>query len=394
MTYGITATGFNKKRFEDLQSEMQAALRDELGDDTITSPDSVYGQIIDIVSEKLAEQWEVAEAVYSSQDPDEAEDTSLEAICAYTGTERDAATPSTVTCTVNVDPGTYAAGTLIAHVTGNEDARFVNSEAVVNDGVSADDIDAVFESEETGPIEANAGTLTVIASAVVGWNSVTNAEDATPGEDIETDASLRTKRVDELSAQGSTRVDAIRADILRLDGVISATVLENDTDEEDDNGLPPHSIECIVYGPVSPTAEDDQTLVDQIWASKAGGIQAFGENNKTVTDAQGFDHTIGFTRPGYYDVYVEVVLYYDTATYASDAEVQDALALVGSPNETYRWSFEMSKVYAVDGVVAVFSFGVSETPGGPYTETFLVSGLRDVLRVQAANVSVTSNAIP
>lgn len=394
MTYGITDEGFVAKTLEVIKAELEQEVRAAFGDDTNTSSASVMGQLIGIFATKTREVWELAEAAYDGGYPDSATERSLTLLSALTGTQRRAATKSTVECTVNVNPGTYDIGSLIASVSGYPDRRFVNIDTVVNGGMSADDIeDITFECEDAGVVLANAGTLTVIAQAVVGWNSVTNPEDATAGEVEESDADLRTRRELELAASGSTTADAIRADILReVEGVISCTVLENDTDETDGNGVPPHSFECIVLGPDGYDAEDDQAVADQIWDSKAAGIRAYGTTSKTVTDSQGFTHTIAFTRPVDKDVYLRFDLTVND-DYVGDTAFKEAIVAFGDANYAGGDDVIRTRLIAAafesSGVVDVTTMTLAFT-AVPVATSNLTIALREIARLDTARITVNS----
>lgn len=393
-TYGITSTGFVAKTLEVIRAELEAEVRAAFGDDTNTSSASVMGQLIGIFATKTREVWELAEAAYEGQYPDSAIAASLTMLAALTGTQRRAATKSTVEATVNVNPGTYLPGTLIASVLNYPDRRFTNIDTVANSGMSAANVtDITFECEDAGIVLANAGTLTVIAQAVVGWNSITNPLDATVGEEEESDADLRTRRELELAGAGSTTADAIRSDILReVTGVISCTVLENDTDDTDVNGLPPHSVEAIVLGPDGYDADDDQAVADQIWASKAGGIRAYGSTSKVVTDSQGFTHTVAFTRPTDVDVYLEFDLTVD-GDYADDATFKAAIVAFG--DDAYGGGDDVVRArliaaaFDVAGVVDVTGLRLGLT-ASPVGTSNLAIALREIARLDTSRIVVAS----
>lgn len=304
MMAGLSATGFVGKTLEEILADLVAAERAAFGNEVNTTSASVLGQLNGIFADALRKTWELAELVWDAQYPDTATGRSLTLISALTGTTRLAATKSTVTATCTLTAGTYAAGTLIACTSADSTARFVNSAEVVSVG-GATSVPMI--AETAGIVRANAGTLTVISSSVVGWTAVTNAEDAALGTDEETDAELRIRREAGLRAAGSTTVDAIRSDVLQnVTGVESCNVVENRTDLTDSDGIPPHSFEAIVYGPGSPSSADDQAVADQIFASAAAGIGTFGTTSKTVTDDQGNSHTVKFTRPTSKSVYLEI----------------------------------------------------------------------------------------
>ena len=64
---------------------------------------------------------------------------------------------------------------------------------------------------------------------------------------------------------------------------------------------------------ISPTADDNQAVAEQIFASKAAGIGTYGNTSRTVVDDQGTSHTVQFTRPTTLDVYIELEIEVDAA---------------------------------------------------------------------------------
>jgi uncharacterized phage protein gp47/JayE len=389
---GVTTEGFEAATLEEIKSDIESDQRTLISPTINTTSASINGQNNGIIAQRLRIVWELAQAVYNAAFSDSATGYPLTLRAALTGTQREAASASTVTATYNVDPGTYAIGTLIASVDGTPTSRFANSEAVVNGGGSAANVDALATCEDTGEIRANAGTLTVIAQAVSGWNSVTNADDADLGAEEESDAALRLRREAELRAQGSTTVDAIYADLLTVDGVTNVSILENDTGTTDGDGVPGHSIECIVYGPASPTAANNQAVADQIWASKAAGIGTYGGVSKTVVDLMGISHTVNFTRPTALPVYVWVTVETDS-TYDGDTAVQEAIAdLVTNydPGEVLHWTRVIAAVYTVAGVTNVSAYGQNTTGTPSGAQTDITPTVRQVVTIDTGDVTVTS----
>jgi uncharacterized phage protein gp47/JayE len=402
MAYGIQPTGFVIKPYETIVEEMRAKIRTRWGEKVNLAPDSDLGQIIDGVAVKIAELWEVAEASYAARDPDSAEDAALDAVAAFTGTERDPATRTRVRANVNLDAGTYAAGSLVAHPDGDPTRRFYNVEAITNAGpTAATSVDQIFEAEQTGPVPVTAGTLTVMANAVSGWNSVINIADAySVGKAIEGNESLRAKREAELAAQGSTNADAVRADLLRIENASGARlvrrvrVLQNDTDEVDADGLLPHSIEAIVYGPDATDAQ----IAAVIFSSKAGGANTNGTTSVNVTDDQGVVHVVKFTRPTTLAAYASVTIVTDADTYAGDDVVKASIAATDEgfgPGDALLWTRVIGAAYEhpttdveIAGVERVTSFGLATSGGGPFLQADITPTIRQVVTLDTANVTV------
>ncbi len=192
---------------------------------------------------------------------------------------------------------------------------------VIDEGGAYIDVQTV--AETAGATQALAGTLTVIETLVSGWDSVDNLEDATVGRDIETDEEYSLRRTESLQQAASGTVEAIKNKIINdVEDVITAIVVENDSLVEVD-GIPAKSFETVVQG------GDEQDIAEAIFDVKAAGITAFGTINKTVSDSQGIDHNIGFSRPIDIDIYIDVTVTENTAGTITDTEVKNALLAYG-----------------------------------------------------------------
>lgn len=317
--YGVTATGFVLKPQDVILDEIKAYQLANISPSLDVSDDSVIGQINGIMSSKLAELWEVAAAVYSSQYPDSATGVPLDNVGSLSGADRLEATKSAVTVTVTGTPATVLPVGRIMSTDPAGDRFTLTAEVTIPGGGS---IDGVFEAEEFGPIRANAGTLTVIETPVSGWASGTNALDAELGRDVETDEAFRLRRELTLAAPASATVEAIRAQVLEVDNVTTCSVYENNTEITDSEGRPAKSVEVVVED------GDDTEIAEAIFTSKAGGIRAYGTtDSEVVTDDQGTSHTIEFTRPSDVRIttYVEILFDDDVP----EAEKADRLAAAG-----------------------------------------------------------------
>lgn len=88
MSFGLTADGFKKKRLADIKSEIETALIDGLGENVTTIPQSVFGVIIGILSEREALEWESMEAIYLAMYPSSAQGVSLDNVVEFAGLTR------------------------------------------------------------------------------------------------------------------------------------------------------------------------------------------------------------------------------------------------------------------------------------------------------------------
>lgn len=103
---GLTAEGFERKRLPQIKSEIEDALKAQFGEDIDLRSESVFGQLVGVLSLPISELWEEAENVYLAFDPDQASGVSLDSLAALTGVTRIAATATTVTGVLIGDIGT------------------------------------------------------------------------------------------------------------------------------------------------------------------------------------------------------------------------------------------------------------------------------------------------
>ena len=161
--------------------------------------------------------------------------------------------------------------------------------------------------------------------------------DAVVGRNEESDEDYRLRRVQLLRGSGASTVEAIRAGL--LDPIITpnveqAFVFENDTDVVDADGRPPHSLEAVVFGGT------DENIARTIFELKPIGIQTFkvvGPDGVSVvvTDSQGTDHTINFSRADTIEEHIIVDISVVAATFgdgdqiAGELQVRNALKALG-----------------------------------------------------------------
>ena len=177
-------------------------------------------------------------------------------------------------------------------------------------------VDAIMTSLDDGPIVAVAGDLTDIVTPVGGLNSARNIADASLGKLDDTNEELRLRREAELRGQSKSPTDAVRAALLKVDGVTSCDVFTNLTNVVNGDGMPPHSLEALVLG------GDDQDIWDALWANVAGGIVTTGTEVGTTLDSQGTSQPEAFSRPIATSIFVDLTLIKDPAFYPVNGDDQ------------------------------------------------------------------------
>jgi uncharacterized phage protein gp47/JayE len=319
---GLDENGFSIETLQNIKTDIEDSQLANINSELNVSASSLLGQLNSIMSAKLREMWEVAEAVYAAFYPDSASGVSLDNVASLTGTVRLPAVAASGTLTIDVDAGFSAnAGDLVCYPDATPSWLFSNTAAVSSVGADPA-LAVVFEAQEAGDKFVAATVNWTIASTFTGWNSVGgNAADIDNGRDLETDAELRIRRENELDAQGHATVESIRSDMLQVTDVTSATVFENTTDVTV-GILTPHSIRVVVLGGT------DADVAEGLFDTKAAGIETIGSSSAVVTDSQGINHTINFDRASEEDIAVEADITVVTGTYPADGDSQVKAALV------------------------------------------------------------------
>jgi len=444
--YGLLPTGFVPKSEEIIRAEMEEAARTAFGPSIPLGDGTLLGHLIAITAASVAEVWEVAESVNSSQDPDNATGAALDALSALTGCVREAARPSTVDLTLTGTPATAvpsgtqastdstsvlfetAADTTIVllsswtittgYVVGDRATNAARCYECITAGTSAGSggptttsaditdgtvhwkylgegtgaIDVEARSVLTGPLVAVARDISVIVTPVGGLSTVTNLLDADLGADIETDAAFRVRREDELGAAGTSPIDALRADLLAVPGVTTVKLFVNNTDTKDADGVPPHSVEALVQD------GDDQDIWDALLASVAAGIGTHGTETGTSIDSEGTDHTMKFSRPEEVLIYVDVTLIYDADLYPSDGDTQVKTAIVAwgdarGCGQNAVASQMIAAAFGVAGVLDVTDIDIDDAAAPPNGTTVQIStrqlAVYDTTRITVASTPGT-----
>lgn len=317
---GVTATGFERPTVLELKKQFEDDQRAEISASLDLSTDTVIGQINGIFARHLGIAWEAIETVYHGFDPDAAEDFLLIALCKLTGTPQRPASQSEVDCVVDLDGGaTLLAGDSFGSINGRPDVRWTPKAdyTAPSDGMHT----VRFVAENTGPVVGATGTITVIATPVVGWNSITNPGDATLGRVIDSDATLRTRREQQLTRAGSSTVDAIAADLEALEDMETVTMFENVTDLPDGNGLPPHSFEAVVF---DNGAIGNNLIAQTIWNTRPAGIEPFGTLSGSAVDAENVIRSVPFSRSAEQTVYLTFTMA-TGASYVGDSAFKTAI---------------------------------------------------------------------
>lgn len=223
-----------------------------------------------------------------------------------------------------------------------------------------------FTAVELGYQTCEIGELDTIAVGVSGWNSVYNYVAGDPGEDLESDESLRVRRAAAARVRKSRATDpAIEAALLDVRGVSSALVKSNRGFDTDSDGIPGKAFTSLVIG------GNDNEIAQCIYENQPAGIQSYGNTSVNITDSHGIEQQISFSRPTPVYLWVKVTYsLYDEEAFPGQDVVKAALVEWAEREYTLGKDVISTRInqglYDVPGIgVATCAVAVTENPDSP-----------------------------
>ena len=183
-----------------------------------------------------------------------------------------------------------------------------SSMLVLSDNLTTASVTTIanFFTQDYGKITLPYGIICKMVNNISGVKGVTNLLEPIYGRLAETDIELRQSYIAKSALRSNTMIDSIVAELLNnVVNVESATGYENDTENVNARGMPPHSIEIIVEG------GDASEIASAILRRKAGGIQTYGNVVVDVPGSYGDSIPVRFNRPEYLYAWLKIVLHGD-----------------------------------------------------------------------------------
>lgn len=356
--WGLTAQGFRRPSYTEILDAFEYQTREKFTEDgktpnlTVRSPLGIFLRIWAWIANLL---FQLLEDIYNNQFIDTAVGASLYQLGRNIGLRLLPAQRASGEVDVTGAPGTLVpAGFLVGTIAGIQYA--VQLPGTISPEGS---VTVPIQCTEYGVLgNVDKGTVSEIINPLEGIHAVINSEEIKGGRTRETDEQYRDRYYKSVDFAGGVNADAIQAEILqKVEGVLSAKVYENDTDQEDARGLPPHSIEAVVYAGL------DHKIAQAIYRRKAGGIQTHGGKLVEVISPQnGQVYAIRFTRPAPIPIWVKLEqLQVDPVAFPIDGvrQLQAALgSFIGSDissglgiGESVIFNKLPGAIYGVSGVI-------------------------------------------
>jgi uncharacterized phage protein gp47/JayE len=347
----IDASGIRTPSYDDILNSLIASFQQIYGSDIYLEPDSQDFQLISVFALAIHDTNQAFVNIYNGMSPNFAQGANLSSLVKINGIARKGSTNSTVTLTITGVAGTQIVSGLATDTNGNQWVLPLLVTIPASGGI---DVGAI--ALQAGNVSALANTITVIATPVLGWQTVNNAADALPGSDMETDAELRIRQAQSTSLPAQTPIQSILAAVSNLNGVNRSAIYENNGGTIDANGLPPHSISVVVDG------GDSLEIAQTIEAKKTPGTDTFGTTSITVQDPAGLSVTINYFTLVQVPVYVTITIR-PMSAYASITASVIATAVINFINTIpigdsvyYNW---LLGVASLDGNVTFRVIGLT-----------------------------------
>lgn len=283
----VAEDGFHYPDYETILNMLKSEFRNIYGKDIYIEADSQDGQWLTITALALFEMAQVAAGIYASFSPTTAVGDALTRNVKINGLRRKSATYSTVELKVTGENGTQIpADAQCKDKNGN---KWILTSAVTIGSSGEALVNA--RAENLGAYSAAVGTIVEIATPQRGWQSVTNPAEAIEGVAVETDFELRLRQSRSVALPSVTIAEGLLGAIFAVENVQRAKLYENDTDKTSANGLPPHSINLVVYG------GDAGEIAEVIAKKKTPGCRAYGDVCVEIADRYDNKTTYCFSRP-------------------------------------------------------------------------------------------------
>lgn len=381
----LTDLGFSRPDKQEILEAQILRARTLFGDDITTDSQSILGKYIRLNVDDFNNLWETLEIVYYARFPNTARGVSLDRLGVFAGISRDPATFARKQIRIHgVADATIPQGFVVS--TFDQTIIFYTIEDVTLDSTGVGEVYIDCETAGfIGNLPANTVTYVVNPSADVDY--IEDLGLIVPGKDFESDASLRARFIPALSGSGTSSVDSIRGAILRVELVDGCSIIENSTDTDGYNGLPPHSFKCYVLAPES----QDMLIAEAIFSKKPIGIQTVGEVTNTVKDDAGNEYEINFSRTAQVTIYIRATIRTNNFFEVDgvDQIKERLVSYIGSLSNGD--DVFMSALYGeihVDGVVTVTSLTLS-TDGTTYAAADIPIEFNQVARTTDANIEIT-----
>lgn len=380
-----------------VQEQVTQDLVNVFGQDLDTTPETVEGRFIQCLTDYRTNTLAINAQNANQINLRYATGRFLDAIGAFFGLDRIAATSSRVLATVTGIENTIIPAGSQAKTT---DGNIFYAENDITIGYSGT-ATGYFLSLQKGSIPCSVNSLTTIVNAVLGWETINNTASATEGTNQESDNNFR-QRIEDARYKGISLLEAIKAKLVNVENVKSCFAYDNFTGQTityDGVDIDEHSLVVIVDGGTN------QDVAEAIFKAKTGGTGYTAITGQSVTvnvvdGAFNVSYPVTFNRPDIKAFKVSIQVKNNNYE-GSDLEGDIKAAIINWANNKVEGvdglkigqnisSFEIAaavsqqipEIYVKDCKTAFMS-------GGALSTSELVITIAEIGEIEESNITVT-----
>lgn len=300
-TNSLTSTGLTIKSLSDIINAIQngeagyPGLYQIYGPNINLNPNSPDANMVNIFALAVEDTLQLLQQICTSMDPDQAVGVILDSRCAINGVIRQAGTytlqPISITNSQSVVlPGLDLYPTSAFTVSDGTNQYQLLTTTTLS---TASTTECLFQAVNIGPIQSTLNSITSIITVTVGVSSVTNDQPYTQlGTAQESDSALRIRRAYSVAQPSKGYLAGLYGALIDVNGINFASVYENITSTTDVNGVPGHSIWCIVAGTNNSTVK--AAVANAIYVKRNAGCGMKGSISIPVTQIDGTTFSVLF----------------------------------------------------------------------------------------------------
>lgn len=395
----LNEDGLTLKTLTEIRNELEEGYKEIYGQDIDLGSHTQDGQLLNIFAQMNVDLRELIREVYNTLTPSYCRGSVQDIRYAINHLKRKGGTFTIVPMTVVVDSTVKLQGLdadyndVLASAYGAVDDSGNNYYLIDSVTLTAGTHILPFRAQNIGYSLPIVGTITNPITIVKGVKSVINESAPTSiGEDQESDEAyaIRRERSPEYRAQNNA--DAMRAQLLELDGVSDAYVYSHDfknyPEGEDADGIPPHYLWPIVEG-------GSNADIAVVLYANCGGAGLKGEVEVDTVTASGRIFTTYFDRSEAHPLYIKFDL--QETVEGTDFDIEgiksyiaqnliyqiNELAETSKPTEIARMALE-----ANGGNGVAINLEISED-GEHYVDYIPSPSKKAIFTVDASRISIT-----
>lgn len=343
----IDENGYTPLNYDDALDTVQGFIRRENGEDTNVSPRSFWGTLARVLAKIAVNVDQNGENVHDSGYIQQSTGVNLDRVGGNYGLMRKQAEAASVTLSFTGTAGyVIPTGTVFMDDKGNE---FYTVDDCQLDANGLGNTIAV-SSELGSQYNVDAGTIVNQQSPVEEIATVTNADAAEGGQDMETDLDFRSRLLLASNSNESGTINGIYTALMNTQGVTAVkSVYNSSAGTPDVYGNPPKTVHYYVQGGVA------QDVVNTIFRVGGGGIALYGSKSGTAIDDSGEAHTIYFDRPQETPIFAKVSVKVNDS-FDKNEGTDDIKAAIEGYIESLQMGSKVvtnqffSNIYSIDGV--------------------------------------------